>query len=297
MESGSNGHHINKSNLTIMMESKNDLYRSEWLELVFAGRNKAYGAYDLRQHNAFTTLKALFIGSALIIAGLIIPFIYSKLTFQDKIVRLVPEDEVLKITEYTAPAIFKDPEPTQAKSLKQDRMKIPILKFAPLKVVSAPDVRVEIPSLAELQVSAIGPETILGEPAAGVLNAIETEPSVNGLGVGDHPANNEPVGMGLLEKYPEFPGGHDAFNRYISRNLRYPMMARENNISGRVFVSFIIEKNGSLSNIQVVRGIGGGCDDEAIRVLRNSPSWTAGMQNGQKVRVAYTMPIFFQLAE
>ncbi|HUH32344.1 MAG TPA: energy transducer TonB, partial [Daejeonella sp.] len=132
---------------------------------------------------------------------------------------------------------------------------------------------------------------------AGVLNATEINPAADGQGVADQTVSNEPVGMSMLEKYPEFPGGQDAFNKYISRNLRYPMMARENSISGRVFVSFIIEKNGSLSNIQVVRGIGGGCDDEAVRVLKNSPLWAAGMQNGQKVRVAYTIPIFFQLAE
>lgn len=280
-----------------MIESKNDLYRSEWLELVFAGRNKAYGAYELRQHNAFTTLKALFIGSALIIVCLTAPFVYSKLTFQDKPVKVEPGDEVLKITEYTVPAKFKDPEPSPAKAVRKELVKTPVLKFVPPKVVSASDVEEEAPSTAELQASAIGPETILADLDAGIHNAIETEPSINGQGAAEDKANNEPVGMGLLEKYPEFPGGQDAFNKYISRNLRYPIAARENNIGGRVIVSFIIEKDGNLSNIRVVRGIGGGCDDEAIRVLRKSPSWTAGLQNGQKVRVAYTMPIFFQLAE
>lgn len=279
-----------------MMESKNDLYRSEWLELVFAGRNKEYGAYELRQHNALTTLKGLFLGSALIVAGLIGPFIYSKLNSQDKVIKL-PGDEVITITEYTLPDKFKDPEPSPAKRVVQESVKIPVLKFVPLKIVSAPDVKAEIPSIAELQANAIGPETVVTEPHAGVLNATEINPAGDGQGVADHTVSNEPVGMSMLEKYPEFPGGQDAFNKYISRNLRYPMMARENSISGRVFVSFIIEKNGSLSNIQVVRGIGGGCDDEAVRVLKNSPSWAAGMQNGQKVRVAYTIPIFFQLAE
>jgi TonB family protein len=78
---------------------------------------------------------------------------------------------------------------------------------------------------------------------------------------------------------------------------KYPSMARENNITGRVIVSFVVEKNGDLTDIKVLRGIGGGCDEEAVRVLKTAPSWKPGIQNGRPVRVAYTMPIFFQLAQ
>lgn len=99
-----------------------------------------------------------------------------------------------------------------------------------------------------------------------------------------------------VEVMPEFPGGQSGWGKYLQQAMKYPPIARENNITGRVIVSFIVEKNGNLSDIRVLRGIGGGCDEEAVRVLKATPAWKPGMQNDRPVRVAYTMPIFFQLA-
>lgn len=99
-----------------------------------------------------------------------------------------------------------------------------------------------------------------------------------------------------VEVLPQFDGGIAGWGRYLTANLKYPEMAKRNNITGRVIMSFIVEKDGKLSDIKVLRGIGGGADEEAIRVLENSPPWKPGVQNGKPVRVAYTMPIFFQLA-
>jgi TonB family protein len=99
-----------------------------------------------------------------------------------------------------------------------------------------------------------------------------------------------------VEVMPEFPGGQSGWGEYLQQNMRYPPIARENNISGRVILSFVVEKNGDLSDIRVLRGIGGGCDEEAVRVLKTAPSWKPGKLNDRPVRVAYTMPIFFQLA-
>jgi len=279
-----------------MMNFKNDLYRSEWLELVFSGRNKVYGAYELRQHNALTSIKALIAGSALILAAVISPFIYSKLHSGDEIVNTLPPDEVLKITEYTIPAKMTKPEPRPPKVVPPQPVKAPTQKFVPMRVVPAPEVQVEAPSLIELDGKALGQETVIDGSADGSLNPIEIASPSAGQGTASA-VSDEPVGFEMLEKYPEFPGGQTAFYKYIGRHLRYPMIARENEISGRVIVSFIIERNGTLSDIKIVRGIGGGCDEEAIRVLKNSPAWTSGMQNGQKVRVAYTIPISFQLSE
>lgn len=269
------------------------MHSERWLELVFAGRNKEYGAYELRQHNAITTLKALMFGSVLIIAGVTAPFLYSRFLSSNEIVHDLPPLDGFKITEYNVPKIKKsEPE----KLIKRETVKIPTQKFVPLKVVPAPEVVDEMPTLAELENSVVGQETIKAAPTTGVQNTIDITSSGNGRASVTKPTSDEPVNLEMLEKYPEFPGGMAAFAKYIGRNLRYPSMARENEISGRVFVSFVIERNGSLSNIKILRGIGGGCDEEALRVLKNSPSWAAGMQNGQKVRVAYTMPIFFQLA-
>jgi TonB family protein len=106
--------------------------------------------------------------------------------------------------------------------------------------------------------------------------------------------NEEPV-FTNVEVLPGFTGGLDAFGKFLAANLRYPAIARENNIQGRVFLSFVVEKDGGLSNIKVARGIGGGCDEEAVRVLSISPKWKPGVQNGNIVRVSYTVPIFFQM--
>lgn len=99
-----------------------------------------------------------------------------------------------------------------------------------------------------------------------------------------------------IESYPEFPGGQEAFIKFLRKNLRYPGMAVEASIQGKVILGFVIERNGDLSQIRVVRCIGSGCDEEAIRVLSISPQWKPGIQNNQKVRVAYTLPINFSLS-
>ena len=112
--------------------------------------------------------------------------------------------------------------------------------------------------------------------------------------VGYASTNDEPI-FTNVEVLPGFPGGLQAFQKFLGENLKYPEIAKKNNIQGRVFLSFVVEKDGSLSTIKVARGIGSGCDEEAVRVISISPKWTPGMQNGKAVRVSYTVPIFFQL--
>ena len=99
----------------------------------------------------------------------------------------------------------------------------------------------------------------------------------------------------VVEKMPEFTGGKQAMYKYISNNIKYPKQAKTENIQGKVFIEFIIEKDGKISNVKVKRGIGGGCDEEALRVIRNMPNWIPGKQRGESVRVVYTIPIKFSL--
>jgi TonB family protein len=98
-----------------------------------------------------------------------------------------------------------------------------------------------------------------------------------------------------VEQVPEFPGGIEKFYQFLNKNTRYPATAREAHIQGRVIVSFIVEGDGTLTNVKVARGIGGGCDEEAVRVISSCPRWKPGMQNGRPVRVAYSVPITFTL--
>lgn len=99
----------------------------------------------------------------------------------------------------------------------------------------------------------------------------------------------------VVEEMPEFPGGAAKMMEYIQKNIKYPMMARESDIQGRVFVNFVVEPDGTITNVTVMRGIGGGCDEEALRVVQSMPNWKPGKQRGSAVRCSFTVPIIFKL--
>ena len=101
----------------------------------------------------------------------------------------------------------------------------------------------------------------------------------------------------IVEQMPEFPGGDKSLFQFIADNTKYPADAKEKGIKGRVFVNFIVEPDGSVSDIRVLRGIGGGCDEEAVRIVESMPKFKPGMQNGEAVRVSYTVPVFFRLED
>ncbi len=100
----------------------------------------------------------------------------------------------------------------------------------------------------------------------------------------------------VVEESPQFPGGDDARIRFLAENINYPHEAREASIHGTVYISFVIEIDGTINDVRVLRGIGGGCDEEAVRVIRNMPRWLPGKQRGKPVRVQFNMPIKFSLA-
>ncbi len=99
----------------------------------------------------------------------------------------------------------------------------------------------------------------------------------------------------MADQMPEPTGGIKSFYEYIESNLQYPQEARQLKLQGRVMVKFVVETDGSLSNIEVSRGIGGGCDEEAVRLLRNAPKWKPGKKGGKEVRVEVSRPIIFKL--
>ncbi len=99
----------------------------------------------------------------------------------------------------------------------------------------------------------------------------------------------------IVEEMPEFPGGMNKLGEYLAKSIKYPQMAREAGIQGRVFITFVIEKDGSVTNVQVLRPLGGGCDEEAVRVVKSMPKWKPGKQRGKAVRVSYNLPVNFKL--
>lgn len=101
----------------------------------------------------------------------------------------------------------------------------------------------------------------------------------------------------IVEQQPEPIGGFSAFYEYVAKNLHYPKVAQRNNIQGRVYIEFVVERNGSLTDIKVIKGIGGGCDEEACRIIASAPKWNPGKQRGNPVRVKMVIPILFRLEE
>ena len=99
----------------------------------------------------------------------------------------------------------------------------------------------------------------------------------------------------VVEENPTFPGGDEARIQFLTSNMKYPTMARESGIQGKVYVTFVVEKDGRVTDVKILRGIGGGCDEEAVRVVKAMPRWNPGKQRGKSVRVQFTLPIQFTL--
>jgi protein TonB len=263
---------------------KLDIFTNQWLDIVFEGKNKAYGAYDLRKSNTKTTFRALIIGAVLFSVLVAAPLIMSLLpdssgdddSLDTKIVtmKLPPKKEEPK----------KDLPPPPPPPPKVDQV-----KFVKPVVAKAEEVTEEPPKITEIKDKKLGNETIKGDPDA----ELTVEP------VGNGPAavveeDNTVYNTAGIEVKPDFPGGIEKFYNFISRNYQAP---EEEGLKGKVFVSFVVEKDGSLTDIKVIRDIGYGTGKEAIRVLNKCPKWTPGEQNGKKVRVLYSLPIAIQSAE
>ncbi len=277
--------------------SKLDILTRNWIDIVFEGRNKEYGAYDLRKNNAKNTNKAVLIGGLLFISAFAAPMISKYLEGSED------GDAILKAKMKETEIVLASPPPVDEKipppppAVEPPPPRVDQVRFPP--PVVKPDEQVveeEPPTIQDLQKADPGQKTIKGDPDAPI--------QIENQKFGEGPVNQEITEetnevFTNVEVFPEFPGGMEAFYKFLSKNLVYPPMSRENNIQGRVTVNFVVEKDGSLTDIKVLRGVPGGEDlnQEAIRILKKSPKWKAGVQNGRPVRVSYSVPIMFQLAQ
>lgn len=270
--------------------SKIDLFNKEWIDVVFAKKNKAYGAYELRQTNASNTAKSLFIASAIFIFLFLAPRIYALLK------GMAPEPPQEKVTEVVMqppPPInpeVQTPPPVEPPPPKQDQVKFPPPIVKPDNLVRDE----QPPTVEDLKKADPGQKTIEGDPTA--------EPvQITAAGEGPKQAvvveDNTVYSFVSMENPPAYPGGIEKFYKFLGDNIKYPPMAAENNIQGNVFVSFTVEKDGSLTDIKIDRKLGYGTDEEAVRVLKLSKRWNPGMQNGKPVRVKYNIPIKFSLQQ
>ncbi len=109
--------------------------------------------------------------------------------------------------------------------------------------------------------------------------------------------NSDSIVFAVVEDPPEFPGGDSARIRFFNKNIVFPQMALDSEVQGTVYITFVIEKDGQVSNVQILRRIGSGCDEEAVRVVKLMPRWKPGKQRGKNVRVQYNLPIRFTLSK
>lgn len=267
---------------------KLDLLKNQWLDIVFEGRNKLYGAYELRKSNNKTTMKSLVIG-AIIFAFLVsIPMLAS----------LIPnnsdEDAILdqKITTVKLPPKKKEEVKPNLPPPPPPPSKVDVVKFVKPVVAKAEEVTEEPPKIEDTKNKKIGDANIKGDP-----NAVITidEPIGNGPVVQEViEEDNNVHSLAGIEQKPEFPGGMQKFYDFVGKNYQTP---EEEGLNGKVYVTFVVEKDGSLTDIKVQRDIGYGTGKEAIRVLNKCPKWIPGEQNGKKVRVLYSLPITIKSAE
>jgi len=284
--------------------SKIDLYDPKWIDLVFQDKNKEYGAYQLRRGTSKRNLLALAIlmAAALLIGG----YLIYKIEADKRAAERQAYMEQLELSKLQEQA---------EKEKKKEEKKIEKPKFEPKK---------EIPQVRETQkftAPVIKKDELVKEDNQ--MKQMDQLDANTAVGVKDQEGTKdrtieaartdvvekvqieEPKQevkqevtqkiFDVVEQQPSFPGGQSALLSWLSSNIHYPPVAEENGIQGRVVVSFVVEPDGSISNVQVVRGVDPSLDKEAVRVTKAMPKWVPGKQNGQAVRVKYNLPVTFKL--
>lgn len=265
---------------------KLDIIKNQWLDIVFEGRNKIYGAYELRKSNGKTTVKALVIGSLIFSFAVAAPLIASFLPDSEE--EVVNND--IKIATVKLPPKKEEIKPNQPPP-PPPPPKVDQVKFVKPVVAKANEITEDPPKIVDLKDKKVGNETIKGDPDA-VLTV--DEPVGKGPVTEIIQEDNNVYNTAGIEVKPDFPGGIEKFYKFVGNNYKTP---EEEGLKGKVYVTFVVEKDGSLTDIKVLRDIGYGTGAEAIRVLKKCPKWTPGEQNGKKVRVLYSLPITIQSAE
>jgi len=245
-------------------------------DLVFENRNKEYGAYELRTKYESWLIKAFIITFTSITIIVVVPILVR--IFSEKLATIKPtiSDEITleapPVDETPPPPPVEPPPPVQK-----------TIQFTPPVIV--PDEKVEEPPPTQVEIEETKVSTVTQEGE----NIVDLPP--------ENPVVDPDEGkvFTIVEEMPSFPGGEEKMLQYIANNIKYPAVARENNITGRVYVSFVVDKDGKIKDAKVLRGIGGGCDEEALRVVKMMPEWKAGKQNGRAVQVQFNLPVNFTL--
>jgi protein TonB len=272
--------------------SKIDLIDNGWVDLVFEGRNKAYGAYQLRKNTGVRNVWSIIIMVALAALIGIIVGVNAIIEANSK-EEISAEVELSQIAKKEVKVEKKAPvKIEEAKPVEKVKSSV---KFVPPVIKKDSEVKPEeeLKSQDDLNKSktAIGSFDVKGnDDAAGeVLKAKEV------IAQPEPPKEEETKVFDVVEQMPSFPGGQAALMSWLGSNIKYPVVAEENGVQGRVVCTFVVERDGSITDVKVVRGVDPSLDKEAVRVLKAMPHWIPGKQNGSAVRVKYTVPVTFKL--
>jgi protein TonB len=274
--------------------AKIDLIDNSWVDLVFEGKNQNYGAYQLRKNTGSRNVKAMLIMLAIGIA--IAAFVAIKGVVENAMkqdVAIEADVELAKLAEKKEAKVEKKEEP-KIEKVEVEKVKSSV-KFVPPVIKKDSEVKPEeeLKSQEELNKTntAIGAFDVKGndEAAGEVLKAKEV------IAQPEPPKEEETKVFDVVEQMPSFPGGPSALMQFLSSNIKYPVVAEENGVQGRVVCTFVVEKDGSITDVRVIKSVDPSLDKEAMRVVKSMPKWIPGKQNGSAVRVKYTVPVTFRL--
>ena len=280
--------------------AKIDLYDPKWVDMVFAGKNKEYGAYQLRKGTSGRNIKALLI--LVIAAALVGGFLAWKVIEQKQAEEQQAYMEAMELAKLQQQAKKEEKKKEPVKPKIEPKKEIPVARET--QKFTAPVIKKDELVKEENQVKqmdklddkvAVGAEDKEGVKDRTV-EAVRSEIAV--VAPPPPPAPKPEVAtkvFDVVEEMPSFPGGQGALMQYLASNIKYPVVAQENGVQGRVIVSFVVERDGSISDVKVARSVDPSLDREAQRVVKSMPKWKPGKQNGSAVRVKYTVPVVFRL--
>ena len=247
--------------------SKIDLISNDWVDLIFEGKNQAYGAYKLRKGTSRRN-----------IISIIIVVVVALLAFSVIAIKKIVDANTEKVASTQV---------TELSNLEQKQKKAEVKK----QIKVQPEDEIKTQDQLMQNKAAIGSFDVKGNDDANgeVLKAKEV------IAQPEPPKVEENKVFDMVEEMPSFPGGPAALMQFLLSNTHYPAVAQENGVQGRVTVSFVVEKDGSITDVQVARSADPSLDKEAVRVVKSMPRWTPGRQNGSTVRVKFNVPVTFRL--
>ena len=279
-----------------------DLTSKEWCDVVFENRNKEFGAYQLRLNSKPRHLRAFLFTLIGAIAIIIIAYSYMKVAAYIEEQRIMDQaNQELVAVDLAAEEQEEEQEPEETKFEQPEEQALPeeilnTVKVTELLIAADEEVKAEdeIKSQDELKET----QTAFGQTdfdkGTDDRNVIREHKEEVIVEKKEEVKEPEKV-FTAVEQMPQFPGGEAELMKYLSKNIKYPTMAMENNIQGRVVVQFVVTKTGSIGEVKVVRSVDRDLDREAIRVCKSLPKFTPGKMNGQAVNAWYTLPVNFKL--